>query len=241
MVFYIEGRVFCSDMFEYCKNISTNIERSWCPFRLVPEVYLNIKALLAKESAKICRDESGVAAIIGGEMIFENRQDENQGLVVASKIGEGVFDIGGETKEIMPEETSHGAHNNLDNVGKTQHEDRLSQDGNDDSHNGGGINQDGGQCQGGDGPRQGGGEPSQDGGGPSQGGDGTSLGRDGPSKGRDRLSLVGGGLSQGGDGPNQSGDGLSLAEARALLSIDVNKTRKIYDFLVKHRVIKPKL
>ena len=83
--------------------------------------------------------------------------------------------------------------------------------------------------------------PSKVGGGPSQGGDGTSLGRDGPSKGRDRLSLVGGGLSQGGDGPNQSGDGLSLAEARALLSIDVNKTRKIYDFLVKHRVIKPKL
>ena len=297
MVFYIEGRVFCSDMFDYCKNISTNIERSWCPFRLVPEVYLNIKALLAKESAKICRDESGVAAIIGGEMILEDRQDENQGLVVASKIGEGVFDIGGETKEIMPEETSHGAHNNLDNVGKTQHEDRLSQDGNDDSHNGGGINQDGGQCQGGGEPTQGGGGPSQRddgpsqggdgpsqggdgpshgghglrqgvdglsqggdglsqggdglsqgdvgpskvGGGPSQGGDGTSLGRDGPSKGRDRLSLVGGGLSQGGDGPNQSGDGLSLAEARALLSIDVNKTRKIYDFLVKHRVIKPKL
>lgn len=36
------------------------------------------------------------------------------------------------------------------------------------------------------------------------------------------------------------GGGLRLAEARSLLKIDVNKTRKIYDFLVEQSTIKPK-
>lgn len=36
------------------------------------------------------------------------------------------------------------------------------------------------------------------------------------------------------------GGGLRLAEARSLLKIDVNKTRKIYDFLVEQASIKPK-
>lgn len=37
----------------------------------------------------------------------------------------------------------------------------------------------------------------------------------------------------------QKSNGLRLADARPLVKIDVNKTRKIYDFLLKKELIRP--